>query len=429
MANIVIKSKKHGKKNFTAQQSVVQSSRTTPKPVNTSLLSKEEQAEVANLQGKKVTGAKEARKVQEALRSSGILPQIAQNSRVYAQVHKVLASYVKGIRSEDDARRALADTKVSNDDWNHIFDILGGSKDSKQRKKVVPAELPEEKPVAEGAVAPSGGTTQVSKEVSVTKKPGLDKLRKMYEQAEAQDVSAQDILTNLSKKKSEDKPQADKVQLQSMPKPEKPQQAIPQPKRIPMPTAPKQAVESAVPSIPKSTQPPARKAVVPPPASATRIPAPTPPSTPIAPSGVVKPVSIKEPGVAQKPTISDVTPPQRIAPPSAVTGVRTNQLTGPLDELRQMDLVTFRRLHDSVEVRIDKLSEKLSLLEQQHYPDRLKGIQAWKESPLFTEYVSLGYESLYEGKPLEDVLSAHGGSSLSMKEFIAILDFNKSLGY
>jgi hypothetical protein len=125
--------------------------------------------------------------------------------------------------------------------------------------------------------------------------------------------------------------------------------------------------------------------------------------------------------------------------PTATTGkVRMEdvkyvpKLTGPVDELREMDFVNFRRLsHDPLSA-IAKIKEKISSLENEDYSQRLAGIKAWRESPVNKLYLAIGQESISQGRSVGEIIKARiaaGQDFLSEQEFLSIMDLNKSLRF
>lgn len=108
------------------------------------------------------------------------------------------------------------------------------------------------------------------------------------------------------------------------------------------------------------------------------------------------------------------------------------KLTGPIDELREMGLVDFRRLHDSPSLAAEKIKEKIGFLEEENYGKRLLGIRAWRQSPVNKIYLAIGQKSMAEQKPISAVISDYresGEECLSRAEFMAVMELNKSLRF
>jgi hypothetical protein len=156
-----------------------------------------------------------------------------------------------------------------------------------------------------------------------------------------------------------------------------------------------------------------------------------------------KPKTIKlekpiQPIVKRKPdgvTMMDVVPPKQAIQGStqAASGTvdtRRPKLVGPIGELQYMTLSDFRRMSDDPQVRTEKILEKLDLLEEESYIQRVKGIQAWHECEVFDLYIQIGAEAMSEQKTLEEIISEYdkrGDQFLTKEEFFSINKLNKKL--
>lgn len=111
---------------------------------------------------------------------------------------------------------------------------------------------------------------------------------------------------------------------------------------------------------------------------------------------------------------------------------RPNRLVGPIDELGLMNLIDFRRMDTDVLRSVNKLAEKLKLLEERSYMDKIKGVQAWRSSELYNLYVKIGFESLSTTKSVEQVIKQItdlGQDTLTVEEFNAINQLNKEMTF
>lgn len=145
------------------------------------------------------------------------------------------------------------------------------------------------------------------------------------------------------------------------------------------------------------------------------------PVKPVMPAPALRPVTpplqAKRPLPEAKPIVQDVT--------------FTPTLVGPLDELR-MSLIAWRRMAPTVKDRATKIEEKLCLLEEEAYPERLKGIAAWYGSEVVQRYEDVGRESLMTGKSVAEILTerqASGNFELSLEEFQSIAELNEKLRF
>jgi hypothetical protein len=107
------------------------------------------------------------------------------------------------------------------------------------------------------------------------------------------------------------------------------------------------------------------------------------------------------------------------------------KLTGPVEELRQVQLKDFRRLSKDPREATLKLKDKIDLLEEQSFDVKTAGIKAWQDSEVNKLYLDILRQSL-EGKPVIEVineLDAKGLPTLSKAEFDAIMELNRKLRF
>ena len=109
------------------------------------------------------------------------------------------------------------------------------------------------------------------------------------------------------------------------------------------------------------------------------------------------------------------------------------RVMGPIDELRYLNLVNFRRLNSKQGNAIEKIKEKINLLEEEEsYAKRLEGIKAWRSCPVSKLYLDMGHNGISANKPIDVIIEERkktGKDYLTVSEFEAILDLNKSLRF
>lgn len=108
------------------------------------------------------------------------------------------------------------------------------------------------------------------------------------------------------------------------------------------------------------------------------------------------------------------------------------KIMSPVDELAYMDLVNFRRLDQRPALRIAKIEEKISLLEKEGIDKKIEGIKAWRNNPVNKTYLSMGQESITEGKNINDIIKdreEQGLNYLTNEEFEAVMDLNDNLRF
>ncbi|NTW22301.1 hypothetical protein HGA34_02000 [Candidatus Falkowbacteria bacterium] len=105
---------------------------------------------------------------------------------------------------------------------------------------------------------------------------------------------------------------------------------------------------------------------------------------------------------------------------------------GPIDELRFMDTVSFRRLGKVAAESTAKLRDKITLLEKEQYAKKLEGIKAWRQSPLNQLYVSMTQNALSQGLSIDQVITQKSQANedcLNQAEFEAIMKLNQELRF
>ncbi|MDO8592914.1 MAG: hypothetical protein Q7R92_04085 [bacterium] len=108
------------------------------------------------------------------------------------------------------------------------------------------------------------------------------------------------------------------------------------------------------------------------------------------------------------------------------------RVMSPLDELKYLDLVNFRRLDKDPALMAEKIKSKINLLEEDGYAKKLEGIKSWRFSPLNKLYLAIGQSSIGENKPVDVIIEEKkikGEACPTVEEFRAIMDLNKSLRF
>ena len=106
------------------------------------------------------------------------------------------------------------------------------------------------------------------------------------------------------------------------------------------------------------------------------------------------------------------------------------KVMGPLEELRYLDLVNFRRLGSTPKEITIKIVNKIHLLEKDGYDRMVEGVKAWRQSPINRLYVRLAQEAIVSGMTLKAAVTkrrADKKESLSMEELEAIVAMNNQL--
>ena len=104
-------------------------------------------------------------------------------------------------------------------------------------------------------------------------------------------------------------------------------------------------------------------------------------------------------------------------------------LVGPIEELENMSLIEFRRLSSDPQEAVEKIKNKINLLEEQGYDQKLLAVQAWQNSLVNQEYLKLSSQALFSGKSLKDLLDDGDQGHLTETEVLAILELNGELNF
>ena|GEM_PF-2551877 len=166
----------------------------------------------------------------------------------------------------------------------------------------------------------------------------------------------------------------------------------------------------------KSKQLKEREVLLPPlpqnPKSVFRNPKPAPEMKP-----VLSPSSIA-PQVGGKPRVEDVK--------------FTQKLTGPVEELRAMTIVEFRRLSKDAKEATLKVRDQIDLVKDQGHEKYVAAVHAWKESEPSRLYLELSRTALEKGTPIPAIITERARQNeptLTVAEFQAILSLNSGLRF
>jgi hypothetical protein len=107
--------------------------------------------------------------------------------------------------------------------------------------------------------------------------------------------------------------------------------------------------------------------------------------------------------------------------------INANRLSGPIEQLGSMSLAEFRRLSSNPTEAVQKIEDLLSTLETTSYDERVKGVLAWRDSPVNQAYLQMAEEALAQGVALSEISArkrTQGKESLSLAEIKAIALLN-----
>lgn len=157
--------------------------------------------------------------------------------------------------------------------------------------------------------------------------------------------------------------------------------------------------------------------------------------------------AVQEPSIVFKEKEEPPTPPPLTTPPEMPQVIRQEpdktkpqvidikkppRPLGPIDELEELTVKDFRRLGSTPQEAVNKIMEKVDLLEENSFESRYRGIKAWKNSEINKLYLDIGKESIDTDRSISEVVSARSRErrpALTMDEFKAVNDLNYKLRF
>ncbi|MBI5072130.1 hypothetical protein HZB93_04590 [Candidatus Falkowbacteria bacterium] len=108
------------------------------------------------------------------------------------------------------------------------------------------------------------------------------------------------------------------------------------------------------------------------------------------------------------------------------------KLVGPVEELREMTVIDWRRLGANPAAAAAKVKEKIDLLEREDFAKKIAGTKAWQESEVNKLYLEIGRESMEKGLSVDKIIAERektGQITISAEEYRAIMNLNRALRY
>ena len=108
------------------------------------------------------------------------------------------------------------------------------------------------------------------------------------------------------------------------------------------------------------------------------------------------------------------------------------KIMSPIDELKFLDLINFRRLGENVNETILKIFNKIKLLEKDGYDKMVLGVRAWRQSEVNRLYVKMGQEAIMKGISLKELITDRQKKNqphLKIEEINAISHLNSRLSF
>lgn len=132
-----------------------------------------------------------------------------------------------------------------------------------------------------------------------------------------------------------------------------------------------------------------------------------------------KPIPVEaSPAAPARPSMIDIVPPMR--------------LTGLGEELKSMDIETFRRQAKTPDQAAEKIFQKLETLKRENFERWTDGVTAWRSSPLQQQYLRLVAESFSSAKPVAQLVEEKRKTDPSLptaEELGAIIALNARIQF
>lgn len=118
--------------------------------------------------------------------------------------------------------------------------------------------------------------------------------------------------------------------------------------------------------------------------------------------------------------------------PKVVDVKFTPRLLSPVEELREMNLIDFRRLGRDASEIMFKVKAKIDLLGEESFARKMEGVVAWKQSEPAKLYTTLSTIALTSGQPVSVIIAERekkGEKTLTVDEFRGIMELMKGLRF
>ncbi len=111
----------------------------------------------------------------------------------------------------------------------------------------------------------------------------------------------------------------------------------------------------------------------------------------------------------------------------SIAGVKRPQVLDPVEELRAMTLQDFRRLSQDPKEAVQKVYQKIMLLEKESFTKKTAALENWRDNEVNKLYLQMGRESFGKGVSMQEVIEQRkkaGQDFLVEPEFDALLELN-----
>lgn len=147
------------------------------------------------------------------------------------------------------------------------------------------------------------------------------------------------------------------------------------------------------------------------------------------PSAQVKSETVKTPAVNSSVAKQDISSSGKTLVTDIKFPVEERRLVGPIDEISRINLVDFRRMGSRFK---EIILEKIELLGEENFDNKIKGIVAWKRSAINKLYLIMSLESIIKAMSIDDLIiewQRNDKPCLTRSEYEEIIKFNNILNF
>lgn len=108
------------------------------------------------------------------------------------------------------------------------------------------------------------------------------------------------------------------------------------------------------------------------------------------------------------------------------------RITGPIEELQYMNVTDFLKLGRSLQESVEEVLERIDLLADQSYSQKIKGIKAWRMSPVFKLYLEMTMQGIKNKESIKKVIEDRQKNNLdvlTLSQFEAVANLNGKLSF
>ena len=105
-------------------------------------------------------------------------------------------------------------------------------------------------------------------------------------------------------------------------------------------------------------------------------------------------------------------------------------MTGPLEEIEQLNLRDLRRFAQNHQGFSDRTMERIKILENESFEKRMMGVAAWRKSMLYQQYLNVIQNSLERNISIPEMIgeiSEAESQNMSLREWQTVNRLNREL--